>query len=62
MFMFRLDMAGYFGAVAGAQQHRMVHAWLLHQGLKCLFLLDFGNTHALAQVNRRGLVVQSKHN
>ena len=60
--MLRLDMAVYFGAVSGAQQDRMAHAGFLHQGRKCLFLMAFGNTHALAQVNRRGLVVQPKHN
>lgn len=59
-FMFSSDVAVDFSPVAGAEQYRLFDAGHLHQRLKCLTLEAVRHAHALAQVNRRGLVIQAK--
>ena len=59
-FMFSSDVAVDFSPVAGAEQYRLFDAGHLHQRLKCLTLEAVRHAHALAQVNRRGLVIQTK--
>ena len=53
-------MAVNFSPVAGAEQYHLLDTGHLHQCRKCLALLAIRHAHALAQVNRRGLVIQAK--